>query len=412
MRSPGRQLRNEDGAALLFVVLMLVTLIGLIAIAVDVGLWLTTRSEAQRAADAAALAGAGLYREPIKPTVAEAEAEARRFAALNFVGRDMIDAGEDGDVTVLVEDAKQKVTVTITGGTHPLFAQYLGWDRLPVRATAAARVFDAGGAKCVKPFALPDTWHEKTQDANGNRVWDNGEAWTYDPQVDHYKRFGDTGPEAPAGEETGYGSAFRDGQGTPAYKGDHGRRVAIKAGEPVNKGGSSEYNTATIYAGLFFPFALPEDPTMPSCKKGGGGGEKGGAAYRRNICQCNNNTIELGKEYPLEPGNMVGPTQQGIKELLDEDPSAYWDTRADPGQVVSQYGMDSPRVIKIALYDPAEVQKSGRQAVRFNNIALFFLEGYEESTKSVIGRFIKYADGVSSSGPKTGSMIKVLQLVQ
>jgi hypothetical protein len=50
--------------------------------------------------------------------------------------------------------------------------------------------------------------------------------------------------------------------------------------------------------------------------------------------------------------------------------------------------------------------------VRFNHIALFFLEEYEESTKSVTGRFLKYADGVSSSGPTTGSMVKVLQLVQ
>jgi Flp pilus assembly protein TadG len=438
MRSPGRQLRNEEGAALLFVVLMLVTLIGLIAIAVDVGLWLTTRSEAQRAADAAALAGAGLYMNPTKPTKDQAEAEARRFAALNFVGRDMINAlapSDGGDVDVVVNHADQRVTVTIDGGTHPLFAQYLGWDRLPVQATAAARVFNAGGAKCVKPFALPDYWEERDQDTNGDRVWNNNESWVFDPGRDRYEKWNGSESHTTA---TGYGSAWRNGWTDPngtGYPGDHGRPVTIKAGTPSNNGNPNN-NPAPISPGTYLPFALPPDPMMPKeCggapgSGGSGGNGRGGKAYKLNICECNNNTIDLDTYYEVEdlsnePGGMVGPTNDGFAHLYGQDPGAHW----DGSKLVSEMGYDSPRVIKVALYDPADFERQGRGSrMKFNNIALFFIEGCPNKTAGgppvafdnnrcdkqagVTGRFLKFADGVSSSGPTKGSMVKVLQLVQ
>ncbi|NIP56718.1 MAG: hypothetical protein GWO00_01460, partial [Gemmatimonadetes bacterium] len=66
---------------------------------------------------------------------------------------------------------------------------------------------------------------------------------------------------------------------------------------------------------------------------GGGGGEvgrddgegRGAARYRRNICSCNASVIDLDTEYMIEPGNMVGPTYQGVQTLIDQDPGAYWD---------------------------------------------------------------------------------------
>ena len=57
-----RHVQNEQGATLMFVALMLISFISIFALAVDVGLWLNTRSEAQRTADAAALAGAGIFK--------------------------------------------------------------------------------------------------------------------------------------------------------------------------------------------------------------------------------------------------------------------------------------------------------------------------------------------------------------
>ena len=36
--------------------------------------------------------------------------------------------------------------------------------------------------------------------------------------------------------------------------------------------------------------------------------------------------MDWGDLLLMEPGNMVGPTTQGIEDLIAQDPDAYWDT--------------------------------------------------------------------------------------
>ncbi len=36
--------------------------------------------------------------------------------------------------------------------------------------------------------------------------------------------------------------------------------------------------------------------------------------------------VEPGDKLQTEPGNKVGPTRQGVNELLSDDSGAYWDT--------------------------------------------------------------------------------------
>jgi hypothetical protein len=72
--------------------------------------------------------------------------------------------------------------------------------------------------------------------------------------------------------------------------------------------------------GIFLPWTLPEDPEQKDCKGGTGGGGGGAVAYRRNICNCNRSSISLDTEYELKTGNMVGPTWQGVNELIEQDP--------------------------------------------------------------------------------------------
>ncbi|MGH2394838.1 MAG: pilus assembly protein TadG-related protein, partial [Candidatus Limnocylindria bacterium] len=50
---------DERGSTIVFVSLAMAALLSIVALAVDVGMLYTARGEAQRAADAAALAGAG-----------------------------------------------------------------------------------------------------------------------------------------------------------------------------------------------------------------------------------------------------------------------------------------------------------------------------------------------------------------
>jgi hypothetical protein len=142
------------------------------------------------------------------------------------------------------------------------------------------------------------------------------------------------------------------------------------------------------------------------------GSGRGAARYRRNICSCNSTIIDLDTEYLIEPGNMVGPTYQGVQDLISDDPDAYWDDQSN--SLVSRYGMDSPRVVTVALFDPGEITKPGRQYLRFNNFARIFIEEQADRQDPVTGRFLFYVSGIGHTleGQTTGSLVRVLQLIR
>jgi hypothetical protein len=328
----------------------------------------------------------------------------------------------------------------------------------------------------VKPFAVPDMWEETADDLNGNRVWDAGEQWRYEPSDgDRYVGYSGAGSTT---NETGYGSRWRD-SGVDAqgrrYDRDYGRRITVKVTNPSD----------SYVPSFFLPWVLPSDDDQAECDAGTGGGRggdtgsggdggdlgdpgtgggdpgdpgdgggrgagwlnwwekreglgvsdngrgagpgtqpggpdvvqdsgggRGAAAYRRNICSCNSSIIDLDTEYLIEPGNMVGPTFQGVQTLIDQDPDAYWDEQSN--SVVSRYGMDSPRVVTVALFDPGEITRPGRQYLRFNNFARIFIEEQPTRQDPVTGRFLFYVPGVGNTrdGSTTGSLVRVLQLIR
>lgn len=385
----------------------LVALAALLSLGVDLGMLFTARSEAQRAADAAALAGASAFLDHRRRDVVEAATvRAVEYAVTNRIRGEAVVAG---DVAVRVIPDSFKVRVAVRrDGVPTLFARLLDVDAVDVSAAAAAQATDGGAARCVKPFAVPDAWEETSDDLNGNRIWDDGERWRFDPdRGDRYAPY--SGPDG-GPDETGYGSAWRngfaDGDGR-RYENDYGRRIVLKVTDPRR----------TFTESFFFPFVLPPDPDQPGCDGRWGGTGKGGgrgaAAYRRNICACNGSLVDLEDEYLIEPGNMVGPTWQGVRELIERDPDAYWD--GAESRVVSEHGLSSPRVITVALFDPAEIARPGRQTLRFNNFGLVFLEEQKGPQDPVVGRFLYYVSGAGAGdreGKATGSLVKVLRLVE
>ena len=77
--------------------------------------------------------------------------------------------------------------------------------------------------------------------------------------------------------------------------------------------------------------------------------------------------------------------------------------------------MDSPRVITVGLFDPTQVQRPGRQYIRFNNFARIFIEEQEDSSRTRLRDASSYyvrGVGRSSSGQTTGSLIRTLQLIR
>jgi Flp pilus assembly protein TadG len=177
------RINNERGAVLILVAASMVVILGFASLSIDVGNLMLVRTESQRAADAAALAGAG-WLIPAPDDSAGARLRAIDFAARNNVGRIPAVVLPE-DVHVDLDSSLVRVQVinsAARGNPVPtFFAKVLGINTVNVStvATAWASPADAlpdADVDCPLPIALPDRWI----DSNGNRDWDPGE--TYNPE--------------------------------------------------------------------------------------------------------------------------------------------------------------------------------------------------------------------------------------
>jgi hypothetical protein len=233
-------------------------------------------------------------------------------------------------------------------------------NQAEMTAVAAATVFDVCAAPCLRPWAIPDRW----QDANANGVYDDGEL--YDPDITGYK--------APA---------------------DIGTSIVLKSGNPQQ----------AIEPGIFYPVNYPPLNRYPDQDP-----LTGGDWYRQWIYDCSPYTIELGDQLQLEPGNMVGPTMQGIEDLIAQDPGAQWDS-AEQKIVNSAYGR-SPRIGLVPLFDPRLPPTSGRNYVTISKIGAFFIESTGPGSQ-VNGRFIQVTAQGSPCEIRSGTtLVQGLQLIE
>lgn len=184
-RMISRILADQRGMAFILLMISMLAVVSAAALAIDVGLLVTARTESQRTAEAAALAGAGwlLY----QPTdEAGARDRAKEFALLNTVRGDGIVLLDD-DIDVILDSSKVRVRVNNTrdrGTAIPtFFARVFGVSNVNVRTLAAAWAAPVTGideasadSKCLLPIALPDRW----TDANGNGIFDPGENYSAD----------------------------------------------------------------------------------------------------------------------------------------------------------------------------------------------------------------------------------------
>jgi hypothetical protein len=177
--------RREKGIVILLVAVMLLFVVGaMAALAIDVVTLYTARSQAQLAADGAALAGArvlansGLTSTAAGPAAAEdlARMIATQVAAHNEVGgRTLKPSLAAGEITVSFDDGDETfatnphVTVKTERTDLPtFFARIWGDKALTVSATATAEAYNPSGMNalavtvipvaptCVKPWLLPN----------------------------------------------------------------------------------------------------------------------------------------------------------------------------------------------------------------------------------------------------------------
>lgn len=387
-----RFLRDERGSTLVVAALAMTALLSIVALAVDVGMLFTARGEAQRVADAAALAGAGSL------IVAPDDANRARRVAIEYAARNEI-RGEvvtvdEGDVDVDLND----FTVTVRanrlvedgGGVQTWFARLFGVDEVGVAAAATAEAAPAGRAVCVKPLALFDRFH----DVDGDGAFEPGDGDQYDPFTHGYG----TSWRNP-------GSAGDDGEG---YVNDRGRAVVLKGGGPT---AGTQVGTQGTGPSWYYPWDVPQ--TGEGACAGGPGGQ-GASCYQWAIENCHPAVIEVGTEHWVANGAMDGPTRNGVQNLISQDPGAYWDDNCHCVRG-SRYGENweaSERIGIVPTFDPGREFDPGKKPIHFTNFVAVFFESVTGggNAQRVHGRIL-YPAGVAG-GDRRAPMLKAVRLIE
>ena len=385
--------RDQSGMSLVFIGLGMLAFVSASMLAIDVGMLMTARSQAQNSADSGALAGATalLYDDFNNRTASgPAVTNAIRGAQRNDVMRGQVSVGP-ADVTFPVspttgqaDRVRVEVRRTASRGNavSTLIARYFGMAQTDIGAVATAEAAPANAMDCVKPFTIPDKWREVTSPP-------------WDPLTSTYDAFNNKGQPLPNPDV--YVPAYdANGNPDPNYTGynmyrDKGTPLMIRAGTGNN-----------ITPSFYFSLAL--------------GTQTGGAWYDANIAGCNHSFYHWGDLLVQEPGNMMGPTVQGITNLVAQDPSAYWDSIQ--GKVVSQqFGNHSPRVFPIPLYDPIYYdsgKRNGRTAdLKTANWIGFFVD--HVSGNDIYGIITPLAGRYDRNGPQpqpNPAMPRMIRLVQ
>jgi Putative Flp pilus-assembly TadE/G-like len=375
--------RDERGMSFVYVGMGFMAFLSATTLAIDVGMFMTARTQAQTSADSGALSGAvALFfndwndRTPSGPAVQSALSAARS----NQVIAATVSVNEP-DVTFPLDPNglanRVKVDVFRTGArgnpVPTLMGSLFGVQNADIVATATAEASPANAMKCVMPFTIPDRWFENG-DVNHPSMPDD----TFDPG-DVYN-----GPNGPGTPYSGY-NAMRD----------KGMLITLKAS-----------NDTKITASFYNPWDLP--------------GSVGASDYRANIDGCTNPAVVHYNydQYPPENGNMVGPTKQGMDGLINQDPGAYWDSNCNC-IMGSKYPniQNSPRLVKIPVYDPisyADGAAHGKNIVlKFTNMIGFFIEPLTGAGE--VQGHIYPVTGIydKNAGPApSGSFPVVIRLVQ
>jgi len=402
--------RSESGISLIHVALLLFVFMGFSMFVVDYGVLWVARVQAQNAADAGALAGATArgFDELADPPAANGAAYQSAFRAAT--SRSVM--GELPTATVLftcpafvpagVRCTRVNVFRDGTNGSTQLptyFAGAFGNFSQSIRATATAWTTSGNSSECVRPWAIADKWTEVVTPGEYN----------------HWAKVGNTVVELnphdtyipPSSSSSGTGYTVSPPAPPP---GDQGTRITLKLGSAGD----------VMSPGWFMAVDLPD---------GMGGYPSGANDYRDNIGQCVGVSVGLGDKLPTETGDMVGPTKQGVDDLIALDRNATWnDTtkQIDGSCAPATCGAQSPRIVPVVVFNIDEFQQhdaandwsgygcpTGGSCVKIVNLLGFFVESM--SGRDVTGILLTYPGEFDSSKGivnNSASFSTVIQLIQ
>jgi len=342
-------------------------------LALDVGMFMAARTQAQASADAGALSGAVALvfndyddRSATGPAVTSAVSAA---AANQVMHGDVSVGPEDVTFPLGPTGLDNRVHVFIERDVPTVLGWIFGMTEVNIVAAATGEASPADAATCLLPFTLPDRWQENTEPQ-----------WTPESTFDMYDKKGNPlNPRdvyTPGTSGTGY-DAERD-KGT----------VLILKTNNDNKVSPSIYN----------PWRLP--------------GSDGADDYREAISGCNTNIIETGDRMEAEPGNMTGPTRQGFDDLVAQDPGAYWDGGCNCIKG-SRFAI-SPRLRTIPLYDPVQYENGKQTGSNATLVNTSFLGVFVERMQGgeIFARIHPVTALVTGNGNTESSFAMAIRLVE
>jgi hypothetical protein len=385
--------RTERGVTLLVVALGLAILMGAAMLAIDLASLYVARDEAQRAADAGALAGAkafvqtscvsGLSSACGTPAVQSlATNNANAAAGQNAVGGKLVSSLSASCVGVTFPPSSSLdplVSVTVSrnaacGNAMPTyFGGFFGYGTVDVSATATAEAYNPSGtttgpticAGCVKPFLMPNCDPVHTSPAN---------------------------PSC--------------GGGTQGYF--------------INPSTGSVVNPGPAPGGVIGQQWLLHTDAAPSqwylsdvCGCG-----NSGSCYRTCIQTCSASPIACGTTLNTVNGKKVGPTDQGIDALINasgDGPGNGQDTidtatgppfpitgganNPNPA-LVGKVITSSPSLVTVPIYDGHGLNPGGDTVTVVGYMQMFVQFVTHKGTDDAITVIVL---GVTGCGTRTGT---------
>jgi Putative Flp pilus-assembly TadE/G-like len=338
--------RARRGMTLVVVCLLLIAFLGIAALCIDLGVLYTARTSAQHAADSAALAGAFTFvNSPNATQPLAAQQAAIAAAGTNKILGQSVAIGS-GDV--VVDTTKRQVTVTVsrlgTGGVNTFFGKAIGMSKVSVQTQAMAQASaSAGATRCIKPVYMPNTIYSTLAPDQACK--------TNPPQI-----------------------IFDSNNNISTWaQGQNGNLRFI---------GQCTFVRPTTPSGALTP------SQFYSLDFG-----SGAATYREVWAKCLNEVsganpgiVQCGDSIPVETGNMVGPTKQGVDDMIG-NPQDTW-LGADPTTGIFKYQTSS---------GVSDTSKSLGVVAVWDNCHHTITSGTHGQSAPIIGFLEVFVDGMSNS---------------
>ena len=351
-----RQRDKQSGMTLVMVAMCLVMFISLAALAIDLGILYSARTSAQHSADAAALAGAYTFTNP-----AATQPDAARTAAKNIAAKTSIlgkpVAISDDNIAVNLNARLVTVQVPRTGGDAiPLyFASIFGRASSEIAATATAECSkNAAGSRCLKPIYIPNTMLSALTPANA---------------CDAQELIFDA-----------------NGGFTPFAQSQLGQQYKIRPTDP----------SSALASGQFFSLDFGAGANTYRCTLG----------TCLSNCAVDTAVVRCGQSFPLKTGDMVGPTKQGVGDLLGDTPDA-WVSLGKYEHPDGRIYDTSHQLVLAPVWDNCSQKVSPGykgQHIKIIGFVQMFIEGMEN--KDVVARLVNPLEcsaGEEGQGSATGA---------